>query len=117
MMKIFGCEYKTRDKSTGCKKCQTDIPYASNLKPYLRIISCLPCEYSLTQLAIAFTHKGSRFKQGIIVNDSPPAVKKLSFPRIAISSNVSRQSLTNAGHIISNFLIPSFGISSKRKSV
>src|SRR5665213_810608 len=71
----------------------------------------------LTRLSTASTHKGFVFRQGIITKLSPPAFMNISFPRIAISSKVSRQSLTNAGQITSKFLIPSFGISANLKSV
>ena len=72
-----------------------------------KIISLFPSAYSFIHFAIVSIHKGCTFKQGIISNFSPPACMKDSLPSSAISSNVSRQSLTKAGHTINNFFTPS----------
>ena len=84
--------------------------------PY-RIIPFSPLLYCLIHFAIVLTHSGWILRQGIIVNDLPPACKKVSFPCSAISSRVSRQSLTKAGQATNKFLTPSFGSSVSRTAV
>ena len=52
-----------------------------------------------------------------MVNSLPPAPRKVSFPRMAISSRVSRQSETKAGHMTRSFFTPSFASLGSSKSV
>ena len=46
------------------------------------------------------------FKQGMKSNFSPPFFRKVSLPKILISSNVSTQSDAKPGQITNKFLIP-----------
>ena len=68
-----------------------------------------PKQNFLIYPATASTHNGCTLRQGIIVKDSPPASIKVFLPLIAISSKVSRQSLTKEGHTTNNLFIPSPG--------
>src|SRR5687768_1380403 len=65
---------------------------------------------SFTSLVTVCTHSGLVFRQGTTLKLSPPAFSKSSLPSTQISSSVSRQSLTKAGHNTTSFLIPRLGI-------
>ena len=64
-------------------------------------------------LSRAVIHRGWVFKQGISVNSPPPAARKVSRPRMPISSSVSRQSDTKDGQMTRSFLMPALAKSGK----
>ena len=60
---------------------------------------------------------GCSFKQGMASKDSPPASRNSSFPSMAISSSVSRQSDMNAGVITNRRFFPCSANWGKTRSV
>ncbi len=65
----------------------------------------------------ASTHCGWSFRQGTSTRSSPPAARNAVRPSSPISSRVSMQSATNAGHITSSFFTPSRASLSRVASV